>query len=50
MQIDPIPFELEVVIMTAFDHTPGFVIRDVTHPLQDLVGHARTAIGGALVW
>ena len=49
MQIDPVPFELEVVVVPAFDHPPGFVIGDVAHPLQDLVGDARPAIGEALV-
>ena len=49
MKIDPIAFELEVVVVPAFDHAPGFVVGDIAHPLQDLVGDARSAIGGALV-
>ena len=49
MQIDPVPLELEVVIVSAFDHTPGFVVGDLAHPFQDLVGDARPAIGDALV-
>src|SRR3712207_5377286 len=48
VQIDPVPLELEVVIVTAFDHTPGFIVRDPPHPLQNLIGYARPAIGEAL--
>ena len=49
VKIDPVAFELEVVVVPAFDHAPGFVVGDEAHPLQDVVGHARPAIGGSLV-
>ena len=48
-RLSQFPFELEVVAVSAFDHTPGFVVGDEAHPLQDLVGDAWPAIGGALV-
>ena len=49
VQVDPVPLELEVVVVPPFDHAPGFVVGDMAHPLQDLVGDARPAIGEALV-
>jgi hypothetical protein len=45
MEIDPIALELKVVIVPALDYAPGFVVGDEAHPLQDLVGNSRPAVG-----
>ena len=49
MEIDPVALELEVVVVAALDHAPGLVVGDEAHPLQDVVGHARPAVGEPLV-
>ena len=44
VQIEPVPLELEVIVVAALDNAPGLVVGDFAHPLQDLVRDVRPAV------
>ena len=49
MEVVPVAFEVEVVVMPALEDAPCFVVRDQLHPLDDVVRDARPAIGEPLL-
>ena len=45
MEVDPLPFELEVVLLACQD-APGLLGRHLLHPFQDVVGNPGAPVSG----